>query len=255
MEKNKISFATILSITFVYVTLSGCLWHLGYWSTFKFNYLEFANISDLFKSAIYPFFKNIWILIGLSFFGIVNGALIHYSFLQKGYSINSNLQQPTYKKITALLILLSSTVALFFSGIFFSTASYIHVFPISVAILLGCFLYNLGLIKNLINDDAVRLLFLILIVVFPAINFSVAKKQSFLIKSMLRYNEVSNVITSDSLASKSISHTAFLGSTSGYHFFFNSTEVIIVKSENIVSFSLQEVEVDSNYSKFLKIYK
>ena len=117
--KNIPSFTTFASLVFAYITLSGCLWHLGYWSTFKFNFLEFANISDIFKSTVYPFFKNFWIFFGISFIGIGTGAIMHYSNLGKKY-IPDNTSALTYKKIAAFLIAISGFTCFFFSGNFFS---------------------------------------------------------------------------------------------------------------------------------------
>ena len=79
-----------------------------------------------------------------------------------------------------------------------------------------------------------------------------AKKQSLLIKPLLRYNEVTDISTTDSTISKKVLHTAFLGSTLNFHFFYTPDKVTIVKAESIQSFTITETTVDSNYVKWLK---
>jgi hypothetical protein len=62
LQKLKdLPLAAIAGFFLVYSSISGCLWHLGYWSTLKFNFLEFATLTDLFKASVYPFFAKIWI--------------------------------------------------------------------------------------------------------------------------------------------------------------------------------------------------
>ena len=224
MNNNNLSFTAVASIVLAYITLSGCLWHLGYWSTFKFNFLEFANISDIFQSTVYPFFKNFWIFIGLSLLSIGVTALSYFSLLNNKKSQPKNPEfvshELLYKKIAIFLIAVSAIVSSFFSGVFFGGQIIFKIFPISLGILIGSSLFYLSFLKNQIKKDDVRLIALIGISLFPALNFSLAKSQSFEIKAMLKYNEVTDIITSDSLLSKQLLHTAFLGSTINYHFFY-----------------------------------
>ena len=54
-EKSGLSLPVLLSLVAGFFTLSGGLWHLGYWSTFRFNYFEYANLTDLFIHLLKEF--------------------------------------------------------------------------------------------------------------------------------------------------------------------------------------------------------
>jgi len=254
MDKiNKLSLTGFLSFLFAYTTLSGCLWHLGYWSTFKFNFLEFANISDIFKSTIYPFFSNIWffIVIIIFSFGFSYGAT--FQLTKKG-TPRSNYSSKPSKKLRSfinLLIILSAALIFIFSGLLFRGKIIWTILPFATGVFIGCILFQFDLFFEHIKDESLRLIILVVIALFPALNFCIAKKQSLQTQFMFRYKQVTEVITSDTALSRSIINTAYLGSTNTNYFFYASDKIIIVKSDNIKSFVLKDIIDDKMYAKWV----
>src|SRR4028118_1310129 len=66
------SATTLITLIIAYLTIIGFAWHIGFWSTFGINFFEYANVTDLFKSTIYPFLQksttlNSMVLLNLAF--------------------------------------------------------------------------------------------------------------------------------------------------------------------------------------------
>jgi hypothetical protein len=247
---SKLTFTSVLSFLLAYTTISGCLWHLGYWSTFKFNFLEFANIADVFKSTIYPFFSNIWfyIIIILFSFGFSYGSTFH--LIKNGTPRQDSNSDPSkdFRSIINLIIVLCAGLIFIFSGLLFRGKIIWTILPFATGIFIGCILFQFDIFKDQIKDTSLRLIILISVCLFPALNFGIAKRQSLQTQFMFRYKQVTEVISSDTALSKSLINTAYLGSTNAHYFFYLPDRVIVVKSDNIKSFSIREVVDDKNYS-------
>lgn len=251
---SKPPFTLYLSFLLAYTTLSGCLWHLGYWSTFKFNFLEFANITDIFKSTIYPFFSNIWIYLVLILFsfGFSYGATFH--LIKKGIpKQDKNLETSNRLRFFVnILIVLCAGLIFFFSGLLFRGKIIWSILPFATGIFIGSILFQFHILKERIKDENLRLLVLILVSLFPSLNFGIAKKQSLQIQLMFRYKQVTQVISSDSILTKSLLNTAYLGSTTTNYFFYNPNKVIVVNADKINAFTIKEVLDDRKYLEWVK---
>jgi hypothetical protein len=71
LEKLKNNLAVISTILVVYFTICGTLWHIGYWSTFDINILQYITASDIIKIFIIPFLSS--------------GLILLFSYLAFGY--------------------------------------------------------------------------------------------------------------------------------------------------------------------------
>lgn len=249
MNKIKdIPFAGIATILFGYITLCGCLWHLGYWSTFKFNFLEYANFSDLFKSSIYPFLSNIWFLIVICIFSF--GFSVSISLTMPRRQITKQVQQtftiiPNY--VLASLIVISTGIIFVFSGILFKSKGNWSLLPYAFAVFIGCIAFISGVLKNEIKDETIRLFVFISLLLPLTLNYGTAKQQSIQTQFMFKYNAVTYVDVADTTLRKNLLNSAYLGATTSHYFFFLPQRVIVVNSDNIKSIMFEERIDDQNY--------
>ncbi len=274
MENNNgISLPAVLSIIAGFFTVSGVLWHLGYWSTFNFNYFEYADFTDLFKSSLYPFLDKIWIILGLlfSFFGMSYMNYMH----NVGFKIiNKNLNSEYYKKIKKQNFVTDAIIclSLIFSGmfIFFIKSRYQYVFlPILISLSLFLLILRFKILDNLIKNYNYRIVFILFIVIYPISNFFIGKKTATDIINGNRASIITNIKTDNEILNKHLLGKAFLGSSSNYHFVYispNEIEIIdnnIIKyfalirlhdyknqSEKIINFKMEEVNL---YEKTQKV--
>ncbi|HPG12774.1 MAG TPA: hypothetical protein PLU37_14670 [Chitinophagaceae bacterium] len=231
------SFLKYLPALLLYFTLSGGLWHLGFWATFKINYLEFINVADVFKSTIFPFLDNVWpfisFILPIAVWGIT--IIFHDNSKEKKHA-----KVVTYPVLILLMMLFSLVISIF-SGIYFTSEQQWRILPISLAFFIGTILFAIDFLKSHIYNEISRYFILVGFAMFPCLNFGISKLEALDIKNMTKYDKVINVNSSDSSLIKNLENTAFLGTTSEYLFFYDSLNVIIVKSENIKSFSINHV--------------
>lgn len=248
---GRFSFAGIASFLLAYATLTGCMWHLGYWSTFKFNFLEYANVSDLFKSTIYPFFSATWYVVVI--FVICGGITLGFS-LTVISSERSERKEPLTDLSKPLLGIAFSFSALSFaiySGFLWDVQNQ-TIAAVSAAVFIASLLFLSGIFKNEIKDGILRWLLFVSILMVPAISYGVAKKESTYAKWKIRYHGVMSVNSPDSALKSSVLNTVYLGNANNRYFFFDSIRVLVVNSEKIHSLSLEYKTDDSNYAKWLK---
>lgn len=65
LKSKGYSITTLITSIVAYMTITGCFWHMGFWSSFNINFLEYANIADVFKSTIQPFFSSTAVYTGI----------------------------------------------------------------------------------------------------------------------------------------------------------------------------------------------
>lgn len=81
VEKLQNNLKLISTLILVYFTICGTLWHIGYWSTFDINILQYITVVDLIKSFIIPFLSS--------------GAFLLLGYLFMSYAtITDNLNNP-----------------------------------------------------------------------------------------------------------------------------------------------------------------
>jgi hypothetical protein len=247
---KSISFPLFASIVVAYTTLCGCLWHIGYWSTFKFNFLEFASISDLFKSTLYPLLSSIWIFAALSFFTLGLTSVPAILVLRKSLEPQSSNYTELPNWVVALLALLFSTTGFAFSGLFFRNKDNWVLLSVTIAGVLTCVIYGIGALKKYMRDDVLRLGTIFILSVVPSLNFGIAKKLSLQTKYMIRYQAVQHISTTDSLLNRALPDAAYLATTNNFHFFYVPEQIIVVKSSDIHSLVLEDTLNKENYFRW-----
>lgn len=242
-QNSKISITSIATFFLLYASITGSLWHLGYWSCFKFNFFEFANVSDLFKSAMYPFLSNIWFFIVVLFFA--GGLSISNDLAYRHRAKNGNLESTKDSEITLpylmLLFFLSSGTIFLFSGLLFRLDNQWIISAFGFALFVACVFYSLNVLKSQVKNGTSRLLILFTVLLVPALNFGIAKYQGMQIKYGVKYKQVVGVISNDSTVFSKVTNSAYLGAANNYYFFYKNKNVIIVQSNAMLSFELKEV--------------
>lgn len=253
MQKLKdYPIAGIASVILGYITFSGIAWHLGYWSTFNFNYLEYANIGDLFKSSIYLLLSDIWIYLVL--FTVCAGMVAPMSLYLFNKKPIDPIKPPRYPKIgkgTLGLLLAVSTLAIFAFGGFLARNNRKWDFmPFAFAILFGTMIFMTKLLEDRIKDEVSRLMLFVSIILIPFFCYGAAKKKSIKAKTMFVYKEVIAIKTTDTTLSKSLLRSAYLGGSSHHYFFYLPDRVTVVNADNVESFTLRDRVDDQNLDTY-----
>jgi hypothetical protein len=247
---TKLSFPLLASVVVAYTTVCGCLWHIGYWSTFQFNFLEFASIGDLFKSTLYPLLSSIWIFGALFLFAIGLSTASAILIVRKP----PNNSAPVYSElpiwVTSLLIILFTCTGFAFSGVLSKNKDNWALLSVSLAGLFSCVVFMLGSLKKQIPDDVLRLGIIFILFLIPSLNFGIAKKLSLQTKNMIRYQAVQHISTTDSILNSVLPNSAYLATTNNFHFFYLPQQVIVVKSEDIHSLVLEDTLNQDNYFRW-----
>lgn len=104
------------------------------------------------------------------------------------------------------------------------------------------------------KDDFLRLGFIFIIVFYPSLNFTIAKKISNESKIFFRYTSVKEVISADSAITRKLVNAAYLATTGGYYFFYLPEEVIVVSSNKIDALRLERKTDTSKYKLSREYY-
>lgn len=226
-------------------------WHLGYWSTFNFNYLEYANIGDLFKSSIYPLLSDTWVYLILCTVCVGIAAPMTLLITNKTTEPDSGKQTSTVGRTFLLVVIMTSTLSILaFGGILAPNNRKWDFMPSAFAVLFGTLLFLTKLGRNFILDDTNRLMLYIIILLIPFYSFGAAKKQSIKAKTMLKYSQVVAVETSDTTLSKAILNSAYLGKSSNNYFFYLPDKITVVNADKIESVTIEIRIDDRNYSAY-----
>jgi len=247
----------LATLLLTYITLCGALWHLGYWSTFDFNYLEYASISDLFKSSIYPLIKNSWFIIIVCVFSLSATLFMNLTITKAKPKIKPYVNTWAYtlnRKVLAALIIVCGAVIFYSSGLLWRNPKSWNYLPYVFSLFFAVCLIVSGFLKSYIKSESNRLFFFLLILSFPAFCFGMSKKESIQAKLLFKYNEVLYVSTQDTLLNKTLYRTAYLGATSNQYFFLVSGRVVVVNSGKVDALMLQKKLNDENYKLWRNYY-
>lgn len=256
MQKLKdLPIAGIASLILGYITFCGAAWHLGYWSTFNFNYLEYANIGELFKSSIYLLLSDTWIFIILM---IASGGMVaplQLLITQKPKNPHTALEPLTIGRWTLVFLIMISTAIIFiFGGLLMRSTKSWGFLPFAFSTLFGCLVFLSGLMKNEIKDEISRLLLFIVIFLIPFYSYGSAKRKSGKVKAMFIYKEVESIVTSDSVLNKNLLRTAYLGGSDNHYFFYSPDKIFVVNAEKVESITLKDIVNDQNLHLWNKRY-
>lgn len=247
---ERYSITSFLTYVLIYTSIAGTIWHLSYWSTFNLNFFEFSDLSDLFKSVIYPYISNVWVFAVM----IIWSASYFWglSFMRENYTSQKSYEpSTTFRSIGVIMIIISAGLIFIFSGFVtnFGSASW-FVLPICYTIILSYLFFQFAFLKKLIRDPYARLLSIFIFVFFPLSNYGVAKRESTQIKFMFHYKKVSEVVSDDTSIKDRLVNSAYLGSTNQYYFFYHFDKVIITNASNIKLFVLKDTFDVSHYERW-----
>lgn len=175
---NQIKYKPLLAFALPYLMLCAGLWHIGYWSTFKINILQYLDIADIIKSFIYPFISSVAFYFG----GQIIMTLFFQNslFWQKTFPYGGAEQVTKPKTLKIIRIFLIVIAILNFTMLFLwqDTQKWIWIF-FSISIFLGVFLNNRNFLDTIIQERNLRLNIVYTIVLIPCLSFGLAKKASY----------------------------------------------------------------------------
>lgn len=254
---DKVSIATVTSIAFIFLTLCGALWHLGYWSTFRFNYFQFAPVTDIYKSTIFPYFIRIWIVITML---VSLGIMLYLQDLNIRYFLR--IKSPSEKdkqiyhsiEIGFLIISAISVMALFMRNLSYVSCNYfMPVIGLGIGI---CLAHSRFLIKSIPHFVTRRVLIFVLSL-YASSNFFLAKRESLEIKYRSGYRVVTNTSTSDTTLDKKLVGLPFLGSSADYMFFSedsSNNKILVVQSKEIKHITFGQIANPDNFYKMRELH-
>lgn len=257
MDKKEFPFPIVSAFSIGYITLCGILWHLGYWSTFNFNFLEFASISDLFKATISPFLSRSWYFFALILmsFGLTNASIYTLRISGKYKSIDLNepdkfVNNPNAAKWIDLMIFAFATLGGL--SILSFGSRYLIFDTITTSLSLSFIFLRFGLFEKYFNSDIYRIILIFSITIFACLYFSIAKTQSMQTKMRFRYKKISAITAEDSTIRNSVINNPYLGSTANFTFILNDqNQVTTINNDQIKLITIVDVIVDSNYQRWL----
>ena len=244
-EKNGFSLPVLLSLIAGFFTLSGGLWHLGYWSTFQFNYFEYANLTDLFKSSFYLFFGKIWPLVGLLLF-ILGASFFNLDSIRATENkIDSNLQSEldtkTQKKKQFTIDIIIGA-ALLFIGIFtsftYNETAFVFL-PIFICLVLVLLLTRINFLKKYIKNEVIRTLIFFFFVVYPVANFFVGKSTAKQIINGSKASIITDINSDNKNLDTILLGKPYLGSSADFHFVYAFPgQIEIIDKKTIKNYAL-----------------
>lgn len=251
-DKKKFPFVVTTGIILGYIAISSSLWHIGYWSTFNFNYFEYSSLTDLFKATIFPLLKNLWLFIFLLLFCFFT------IFIFTNPNIpDSNNSIQIFKK-TKSPLKIPSYFPTFFSLVIFLILLIVNNTYISM--MMFCPLLVITISYILVQRDIFHKFFLgnrswvsliLLLIAYPIFNFWIAKHTSLKILYKYQYESISQIILNDSSLQKKFTNQPFLGSTEKYSFILSPEKNIYLLNNAEVKFiCLKKVSIDSNKLNF-----
>lgn len=258
MDKKEFSLPVLLSLATAFFTFSGGLWHLGYWSTFDINYFEFASITDLFKSTVYPFFLKLYLISGLILLLVAASAFNKSEkIIQEGNT--PDLIQKRPRSYNSNMTWIDFTI--FFSAMFGAyiilgnyKGNALSVLPFLISIILICVLLRINFLKTMIQNSVYRYILITFIVTYPTFNFSSGKDLSKQIVSGWKASIITSYASGNKEQDILVLGRPYLGSSSEYHFIYiQPSQIEIVRKEAVQRFTLiNSYEYNNLYETWLK---
>jgi hypothetical protein len=258
MESKEYSIPTLSALIIGYITTCGILWHIGYWSTFDFNYLEYANLSDLFKVTLYPFLSTIWVLLATLLFsgglsGVITLSIMNYhrNRIAKGKIVSTTNEQG---RPSSHLIYLIITLCIFVSGclIMASPNGNLVLSTWLIGFAVSLLVYSQNILIQYFKTDIGRFLIVSVLIFYALFNFTNAKTKSFQISYRFKYNTIDEILTGDSSLNKLVLNKPFLGTTEKYTFVLTGkNKITVLDNSQIKGITISPLIVDSNYKAWL----
>ena len=243
MQKVNLSF--LISVLILYFGLCGGLWHLGFWSTFDINFLQYINLTDIIKSFVFPFITATgYVLIGFIATTLANyhDRLDNPESLVFGMGSNTPFGKFLNKNVEIIVFLYIFGITVF--AITGGQIKYLLI-PFLIASPLSIYLTNRNyLFKSILSPD-LRSAAITFVIILPLMSFCFAKMQSLDIYENKSFKKIVEIGTNDSENIDNILGLKYLGSTSSQAFLTDSANNQIT----ILNMSI------TSYIKYQKVTK
>lgn len=237
IEKLKNNLTVISSIMIVYFTICGTLWHIGYWSTFDINILQYITVGEIIKSFIIPFLSS-GIIFLITYFTInyvtiadnINKTDKYFSGKGKDTRVGRYLNKNKYFFLTCYFVLL------FFIYLFASHPKWLFL-PLLLAIPIGIILSHQQLFINIIPHPDLRYFVLTLFVYLPLLSFGLSKYNGLNVRDNIKYKMISKIETSSKTNLDSLIGFKYLGSAGNKIFLskLDNSEIVLL-NDNLIDY-------------------
>lgn len=120
MDKDFIKENPLLTVSTLVLYFGACagLWHIGFWSVFDVNYLQYIEISDIIKDFAQPAFNSAFSSLFAVFIAGVQHGYLNYNEEYKDkesetYKKNKQVNRQFYVVMLVIVILLLVSTFLF----------------------------------------------------------------------------------------------------------------------------------------------
>ena len=232
---KKPDFAIVSSMSIVYFTACGSLWHIGYWSTFDINILQYISVSDIIKSFIFPFLSSALII--LFFYLLFNYVTIadnigkpgkYFSGLGKETKVGKYLYKNRIIFLTIYIIFISF---LFLMG---NNMKWV-LLPFLISIPIGLYLSYQKFFIEVIPHPDLRNFIFIFLVLLPLLSFGLAKQKSLTIQNNIEYKIVIAIGSNSQTNFKIFIGYKYLGSAGNKVFIsrLDNSGIILLNDDSI----------------------
>lgn len=238
MQDEKYNTTLLITVLLFYFGACGGLWHIGYWSTFDINYLQYIGLTDIIKDFAFPFLTSCGV------------SIISFAFTTIS-SYHDRIDDPNSVlfgkgRETKTGIFLNKWVVLFvsmyYSGLLFfaiwgSDIKW-YLLPFLISIPFATFLTNRGFLSKAVINPDIRASVINFLLILPIISFCFSKKQSIDIYNNKAYKSISAIqVRSDQSSTQAAKFLGlkYLGSATDKIFLANldNTEITILNMDDI----------------------
>jgi hypothetical protein len=238
---EKLDFAMISTISIVYFTACGALWHIGYWSTFDINILQFISVGDIIKSFVFPFLSSsIVILLAYFFTNYITIADNIGKPDQYISGMGKNTKIGQYLNKNRMFFLTIYLGFIFFLYIYGNDYKWSYL-PLPISIPIGIFLsHQTFFIKKIAHPD-LRFFTVTFLALLPLISFGLAKQESLAIRDNKKYKIVTRIESESKNDLTYLIGYKYIGSGGNKIFLskLDNTEIVYVNDNIILINSLE----------------
>lgn len=233
----KFDFAIISTISIVYFTACGALWHIGYWFTFDINILQFISVGDIIKSFVFPFLSSSILILFAYFFTNYFTIADNIGKPDQYFSgMGRNTKLGQYLNKNKMFFLTIYLGFIFFAFIYGNDYKW-SILPFLLSIPIGIFLSHQPFFVNRISHPDLRFFIMTFLALLPLISFGLAKQESLAIRDNKNIKCVIRIETNSNTNLDSLIGLKYLGSGGNKVFLskLDNSEIVYV-NDNIIEF-------------------
>lgn len=244
IEKLQNNLKLISTFMVVYFTICGTLWHIGYWSTFNINILQYITVVDLIKSFIFPFLSSgVFLLFGYLFTSYVTIAdnINNPQKISSGKWRNTRVGKYLNKNKYGILTIYFCLISIIF--IYGSHPKWI-LLPFLIAIPMGIILSHRKFSIDIISHPDLRNFTMVFFVCLPLISFGLAKYDGLAVRDNIKYRIVSDLECNSETNLESLIGFKYLGEAGNKIFLTkrDNSEMIMLNNNTVNFISIKSKE-------------